>query len=72
MASRMRKAIAAGALGVAVLVPSGTAFAQNHPPRDPNPPGYDDRGSWHHGNGDDRGSWHHGNGDDRGGWHHGW
>ncbi|HVW33683.1 MAG TPA: hypothetical protein VHL53_14185 [Acidimicrobiia bacterium] len=62
----MRTAIVAGALGLAVLAPSGAAVAQNRPPRDPNPPGY------HHGgchDGYDHGRMHHGDYDDQGNWH---
>jgi hypothetical protein len=80
MARRMRTAIVAGALGLAVLVGSGAAVAQDRPPRDPNPPGYHQghhRDGWHghgerHGYYDDQGNWHHGYYDDQGNWHHGY
>ena len=85
MARRMRTAILAGTLGLAVLVPSGTAFAQKDPPRDPNPPTYDGRyhdgcyrgyhdgrGGMHDGYYDDQGGWHDGYRDDQGGWHDGY
>ena len=77
MTTRMRTAIVAGALGVAVLLPGASAFAQSSPPRDPNPPNYDYRyrdgcchdgygGCYHHGYYDGRGYY-----DDRGQWHDG-
>lgn len=83
MAKRMRKAIVAGALGLAVLVPSATAVAQDRPPRDPNPPCYHQRdghygrhghGGMHHGHYDEQGNWRHNLYDlydEQDNWHHG-
>jgi hypothetical protein len=77
----MKAVLIAGTFGLAVLIPSGTGFAQTLRPGDTTPPPpassgcchhdgyYDQHGRWH--NGAPMGGMHHGYYDDRGRWHNG-
>jgi Spy/CpxP family protein refolding chaperone len=78
----MKTAIAASALGAAMLLPTASALAQQSgPPRDPNPPSYDERydsGCYQHRHGHDGPTYGYRHGhrdgyhDNHGNWHTGY